>query len=120
MSDPPDSGRPSAHVAARSRVLAWALWDCGSTGIGAVVVTFVFSVYLPRSVGDDLPGDTSPASWLRWAPFFSGVTGAVLAPVTGVWVDAPHRRRQTLCGLAARLVLLSSAMSWTRDVAGCL
>src|SRR3954454_15103465 len=107
--------RPSAHVAARSRVLAWALWDCGSTGIGAVVVTFVFSVYLTRSVGDDLPGDTSPASWLGWALFFSGVTVALLAPVTGVWVDAPHRRRQTLGVLTAMVVLLTSAMSLIRD-----
>jgi UMF1 family MFS transporter len=120
MSDPPDSGRPSAHVAARSRVLAWALWDCGSTGIGAVVVTFVFSVYLTRSVGDDLPGDTSPASWLGWALFFSGVTVALLAPVTGVWVDAPHRRRQTLGVLTAMVVLLTSAMSLIRDDAGYL
>src|SRR3954454_24805430 len=95
MSDPPDSGRPSAHVAARSRVLAWALWDCGCTGIGAVVVTFVFSVYLTRSVGDDLPCDARPASLVGWAPFFYGLTVVLLAPVTGVWVDAPHRRRQT-------------------------
>ena len=56
--------RPPAQTAGRSRVLAWALWDCGSTGFNAIVVTFVFSVYLTRTVGDDLPGDTSPASWL--------------------------------------------------------
>jgi UMF1 family MFS transporter len=99
----------------RLRVLAWALWDCGSTGIGAVVVTFVFSVYLTRSVGDDLPGDTSPASLLGWALFFSGLTVAVLAPVTGVWVDAPHRRRQTLGVLTAMVVLLTAAMSLIRD-----
>jgi UMF1 family MFS transporter len=99
----------------RSRVLAWALWDCGSTGIGAVVVTFVFSVYLTRSVGDDLPGDASPASLLGWALFFSGLTVAVLAPVTGVWVDAPHRRRQTLGVLTAMVVLLTAAMSLIRD-----
>jgi UMF1 family MFS transporter len=107
--------RPSAHIAARSRVLAWALWDCGSTGVGAIVVTFVFSVYLTRSVGDDLPGDTSPASLLGWALFFSGLTVALLAPITGVWVDAPHRRRGTLAVLTAMVVLLTSAMSLIRD-----
>ena len=74
-------------------MVAWALWDCGSTGVSAIVVTFVFSVYLTRSVGDDLPGGTSPASLLGLALFFSGVTVALLAPVTGVWVDAPHRRK---------------------------
>jgi UMF1 family MFS transporter len=104
----------------RLRVLAWALWDCGSTGVGAIVVTFVFSVYLTRTVGDDLPGDTSPASLLGWALFFSGATVAVLAPVTGVWVDAPHRRRQTLGVLTAMVVLLTSAMSLIRDDADYL
>jgi UMF1 family MFS transporter len=104
----------------RLRVLAWALWDCGSTGVGAIVVTFVFSVYLTRTVGDDLPGDTSPASLLGWALFFSGATVAVLAPVTGVWVDAPNRRRQTLGVLTAMVVLLTSAMSLIRDDADYL
>jgi MFS transporter, UMF1 family len=102
-------------IMSRLRVLAWALWDCGSSGVGAIVVTFVFSVYLTRSLGDDLPGDTSPASWLGWALFFSGVTVALLAPVTGVWVDVPHRRRQTLAVLSAMVVLLTSAMSLIRD-----
>ncbi|AGB24645.1 major facilitator superfamily permease [Mycobacterium sp. JS623] len=99
----------------RLRVLAWALWDCGSTGVSAIVVTFVFSVYLTRSVGDDLPSDTSPASLLGWALFFSGATVAVLAPAIGAWVDAPHRRRQTLGVLTAMVVLLTAAMSLIRD-----
>ena len=96
-------------------MVAWALWDCGSTGLSAIVVTFVFSVYLTRSVGDDLPGGTSPASLLGWALFFSGATVAVLAPVIGVWVDAAHRRRRTLAVLTAMVVLLTSAMSLIRD-----
>jgi MFS transporter, UMF1 family len=107
--------RPPAHIAARSRVLAWALWDCGSTGVSAIVVTFVFSVYLTRTVGDDLPAGTSAASLLGWALFFSGVTVALLAPVTGVWVDSAHRRRTTLAVLTAMVVLLTSSMSLIRD-----
>jgi len=107
--------RPPAPTAVRSRVVAWALWDCGATGVGAIVVTFVFSVYLTRTVGDNLPGATSPASLLGWALFFSGLTVALLAPVTGVWVDAPHRRRRTLAILTTMVVLLTSAMSLIRD-----
>jgi len=114
------ASRPPAQTAARSRVVAWALWDCGSTGVSAIVVTFVFSVYLTRSVGDDLRGGTSPASLLGLALFFSGVTVALLAPVTGVWVDAPHRRRRALGILTAIVVLLTSAMSLIRDDAGYL
>ena len=112
--------RPPAHIAARARVVAWALWDCGSTGVSAIVVTFVFSVYLTRSVGDDLPGGTTPASLLGWALFFSGVTVALLAPVTGAWVDAAQRRRRTLAVLTAMVVLLTSAMSLIRDDASYL
>ena len=37
----------------------------GSTGVNAIVVTFVFSVYLTRTVGDDLPGDDQPAELAR-------------------------------------------------------
>jgi UMF1 family MFS transporter len=111
MSEP----RPPAQTAGRSRVLAWALWDCGSTGVNAIVVTFVFSVYLTRTVGRDLPGDISPASWLGWALFAAGLVVALIAPVTGIWVDAPWRRRRVLAGLTAAVVLLTIAMSLIRD-----
>lgn len=98
----------------RSRVLAWALWDCGSTGLNAVVVTFVFNVYLTGTVGAGLSGGTSPASWLGRAMAIAGVTVALLAPVTGVWVNVPQRRRRTLGALTAGLVLLTAGMSLIR------
>ncbi|HEX2213280.1 MAG TPA: MFS transporter, partial [Mycobacterium sp.] len=83
---------PSVRTAGRRQILSWALWDFGATGLNAMVVTFVFSVYLTSTVGDDLPGDTSPSSWLGWALGAAGLVVALLAPVTGVWVDAPWRR----------------------------
>src|SRR4051794_38886087 len=100
MSDP----RPAALSRRRSQ-LAWALWDFGATGVNAVVVTFVFSVYLTNSVGRDLPGATSPTSWLGRALALAGLVVALLAPVTGVWVDAPRRRRRALAVLTAAVVL---------------
>ena len=107
--------RPSAQTAGRSQVVAWALWDCGSTGVSAIVVTFVFSVYLTDTVGAGLPSDTSPASWLGWALAGAGLVIAVLAPVTGIWVDAPWRRRRVLAALTGLAVLMTSAMSLIRD-----
>ena len=104
-----------ASPAPRGRVLAWALWDCGSTGLNAVVVTFVFNVYLTGTVGAGLQGATSPASWLGRALAVAGVVVATLAPVVGVWVDVPQRRRRTLGFLTAGLVLLTSGMSLIRD-----
>src|SRR5262245_37352019 len=96
MSDP----RPAALSRRRSQV-SWALWDFGATGVNAIVVTFVFSVYLTSSVGSNLPGQTSPASWLGRALALAGLVVALLAPVTGVWVDAPWRRRRVLALLTA-------------------
>jgi MFS transporter, UMF1 family len=104
--------RPSvAETAGRSKVIAWALWDCGSTGMNAIVTTFVFSVYLTSTVGQGLPGDTSPASWLGRALAIAGVTVAVFAPLTGVLVQAPNRRRAALTILTGLAVAATASMS---------
>ena len=101
--------------AARSRVIAWALWDCGATGLTAITVTFVFSVYLTGTVGRDLPGDASPASWLGRALTISGVAVALLAPLTGVIVQAPHRRRVVLTTLTVLAAACTASMSLIRN-----
>ena len=99
----------------RSRVAAWALWDCGFVGMYAIVVTFVFSVYLTESVGEGTPGGASPASWLGRALAIAGLTVAVFAPIIGVWVQAPALRRRALTVLTAAAVLLTASMSLVRD-----
>jgi MFS transporter, UMF1 family len=105
--------RPATPV--RSQVVAWALWDCGSLGMNAIVATFVFSVYLTGSVGAGISGGTSPASWLGRALAVAGLTIAVLAPLVGVWVEAPHRRRVALTVLSGLAVASTSAMFLIRD-----
>lgn len=99
----------------RSRVLAWALWDCGFVGLNAIVVTFVFSVYLTESVGEGTPGGATPTSWLGRALTIAGLTVAALAPVIGVWVQAPQRRRRALTILTGLAVTLTAAMSLIHD-----
>ena len=96
-------------------MLAWALWDTGAAGVSAIVVTFVFSVYLTGSVGKGLPGGVPPASWLGRALAVAGMTIAVLAPVIGVWVEDSRRRRIALTVLTGMVVGLVSAMSLIRD-----
>lgn len=108
------------RVPERSRVLAWALWDTGSTGLSAVVVTFVFSVYLTSSVGQGMPGGASAASWLGRALGLAGLTVAALAPLIGVSVAAPHRRRVALATFTGIAVALTCAMSLIRDQPGYL
>ena len=109
--------RPRAvpETVPRSKILAWALWDCGVTGMTAIVATFVFSVYLTSTVGVGLAGGTSPASWLGRALTLAGLTVAVLAPVTGVLVQEPPRRRAALTILTSLAVVLTGTMSLIRD-----
>jgi MFS transporter, UMF1 family len=104
----------------RSRVLTWALWDTGAAGLSAIVVTFVFSVYLTGSVGQGLPGGAPPASWLGRALAVAGVTIALLAPLIGVWVEDPHRRRVALTVLTGLAVALTCAMSLIGERPGYL
>jgi UMF1 family MFS transporter len=83
--------------------------------LAAIVVTFVFPVYLTGSVGAGMPGGVSPSGWLALAMAISGLTVAVLAPATGVWVQAPTRQRRALILLTALPVVLTCAMSLIRD-----
>lgn len=99
----------------RSGVLAWALWDCGFVGLNAIVVTFVFSVFLTESVGEGMPGGASPASWLGRTLTVAGVVVAVLAPLIGVWVQAPQWRIRALSLFTGLAVLLTASMSLIGD-----
>jgi MFS transporter, UMF1 family len=108
------SREADSRTASRYRVAAWALWDFGATGVNAVVITFVFSVYLTQQVGSGLPGPTTPASWLGRVLTVAGLCVALLAPATGIWVDAAHRRRTALAVLTGVVVAMTSAMSLIR------
>ena len=86
----------AAAPATRGQVLAWGLWDWGSAAYNTIVLTFVFSVYLTGTVGDDLPGPVSANSWLAWTVGLAGLVLAVLAPVLGSRADATGRRRRSV------------------------
>jgi len=98
----------------RRRVLAWGLWDSGSAAFNAVILTFVFSVYLTDSVGKDLPGSISANSWLGWSLGISGLFIALLAPVIGQRADGG--RRKVSVGIWTAVTVASmAAMFAVRD-----
>jgi len=99
----------------RGQVLAWRLWDWGSSAFNAVIGTFVFTVYLTRVVGDDLPGDVSPNSWLGYALGAAGIVVAVLAPVIGQRADAAGRRKRSVGIWTALIVVSTAAMYAVED-----
>jgi len=100
--------RSMAAPATRGQVWAWGLWDWGSAAFNAVILTFVFSVYLTDAVGDDLPGTTSASTWFAWSLGIAGFVVAVLAPVTGQRADASGHRKRSL-GIWTYLCVLSTA-----------
>lgn len=80
----------------RRTVTAWAFWDFGSAAFNAVLVTFIFSVYLTDSVGDTLSGSVSASTWYSAAIAVAGVAIAVTAPVVGRRADARGKRRSAV------------------------
>jgi MFS transporter, UMF1 family len=99
----------------RGRVLAWGLWDWGSAAFNAVILTFVFSVYLTEAVGDDLPGDISANTWFGWSLGIAGFFVAILAPITGQRADAGGRRKLSLGVWTALTILTMAGLFFVRD-----
>ena len=86
------------------------MWDWGSAAFNAVIVTFVFSVYLTDSVGADLDGPFSAATWLSISIAVAGLVIALTAPVMGQRADRGGRRRRALGIWTYATVLLTAAM----------
>ncbi|QNG18322.1 MFS transporter [Rhodococcus triatomae] len=103
------------EAATRRQVFAWGMWDWGSAAFNAVIVTFVFSVYLTDAVGDDLPGSISASAWLGWSLGIAGFLIAVLAPITGQRYDATGRRKRALGILTFATVACMAGMVFVED-----
>src|SRR4051794_30210917 len=99
----------------RGQVLAWGLWDWGSAAYNTIILTFVFSVYLTDTVGDDLPGPVSANSWLAWSIGLAGLVLAVAAPVLGTRADAMGRRRRSVGVWTAATVVTMAGLVAVRD-----
>ncbi|MDJ0394444.1 MFS transporter [Rhodococcus sp. G-MC3] len=99
----------------RKQVFAWGIWDWGSAAFNAVILTFVFSVYLTDGVGDDLPGSISATSWFSWSVGLAGVVIAVLAPVSGQRFDARGTRKKSLALLTGLTVVSMAGLFFVKD-----
>jgi MFS transporter, UMF1 family len=92
--------RPPLTIGARIKrrmVLAWALWDWGSSAYSAVITSFVFGPYIVRGVvGDAQPGRLTANTWLGIANAAAGFLVAAIAPVTGQRADAGGHRKRSL------------------------
>jgi MFS transporter, UMF1 family len=101
----------------RGKVVAWALWDWGSAAYNAVILTFVFSVYLTDTVGDGRP-EASAA--LGYAVGAAGLLIALLAPVLGQRADAAGRRKLATGVWTGLTIVTMAGLFAVRDDAGYL
>ncbi|NIH87773.1 MFS transporter [Amycolatopsis granulosa] len=101
-----------AAPGARKAVLSWALWDWGASAFSAVILTFVFTVYLTKGVAADTE---SGSQALGVATTIAGVVVAVLAPVTGQRGDAGGRRKLWLGLHSAIAIACTAGLFFIRD-----
>ncbi|WP_213815327.1 MFS transporter [Glaciihabitans sp. dw_435] len=92
----------------RSHIAAWAFWDWGGAAFNAVIVTFVFSVYLTDTPA--FGGTTYVTAMLGWATAGAGLIIAVLAPVTGQRSDGSGRRKLWLAVNTAAVIVTSALL----------
>lgn len=80
-------------VGTRAQVLAWCLWDTGTSAFSAIMLTFVFTVYLTSSSF----GTTEHTSTvLSIGMAAAGVIIALTAPLVGQRSDEPRSRARFL------------------------
>jgi UMF1 family MFS transporter len=107
---------PAAAPVARWRVLAWSMWDWGSSSWNAVIVSFVFGPYVVRGVvGDARPGGFTANTWIGFSTAVAGLLVALVAPITGQRSDAGGHRRRNLGIWSALVFVVMLAMSFVRD-----
>ncbi|MCW2721565.1 MFS transporter [Pseudonocardia sp.] len=99
----------------RGPVIAWGLWDWGSSAYNAVILTFVFSVYLTDSVGKGLPGSIDASAWLGYALGAAGLVIALAAPVLGQRADSAGRRKLSTVVWTILTVVVMGALFVVRD-----
>ena len=99
----------------RLTVAAWALWDWGSAAFNAVLVTFVFSVYLTDSVGQQIDSQFTPAQWLSWSMTVAGLVIFAVTPVMGQRSDRLGTRRRALGFWSLLTFLVMASLFFIRN-----
>jgi UMF1 family MFS transporter len=105
----------------RRMVLAWAMWDWGSSAYSAVITSFVFGPYVVRGVvGDEQPGGLSANTWLGISTAAAGLLVATIAPVTGQRADAGGHRKRNLAIWSGLVIAVMLAMFSVKNEPGYL
>lgn len=88
-------------------IVAWIFYDWACTAFGAVITTFIFSVYFTRSVATSEVEGT--ALWSH-AVALAGITIALLSPILGAVADHSGRRKPWIAGFAVIAILATGSL----------
>ncbi|APT91936.1 membrane protein [Corynebacterium phocae] len=99
----------------RLTVLSWALWDWGSAAFNAVLVTFIFAVYLTDSVGKQIDSQFTPAQWLSLSLTLAGLVIFAVTPVLGQRSDRKGTRRRELALWSAVTFVIMASLFFIRN-----
>ncbi len=88
----------------RRDVLAWCLYDFGSSAFNTLVLTFIYSLFFAQVVAPDY--NTGTVWWTR-AVNISALAVAMITPVLGAIADSSGRKKAFLVGFAAQSILFT-------------
>ena len=100
---------PAHRTYARSRVIAWVLYDVANSSFTTLIVTFIYSTYFVKYMSGT--GRDLTATWTT-AVGFTAVTVAVLSPVLGAIADRGGYRKRLLLGFSATCVAATAALAF--------
>ena len=88
----------------RREVLAWCLYDFGSSAFNTLVLTFIYSLFFAQVVAPDY--NTGTVWWTR-AVNISALAVAMITPVLGAIADSSGRKKAFLVAFAAQSILFT-------------
>ncbi len=90
--------------ARRREVVAWCLYDFGSSAFNTLILTFIFSLFFAQVIAPDY--NTGTVWWTR-AVNLSALAVALITPVLGAIADSSGRKMAFLIAFAAQSILFT-------------
>jgi UMF1 family MFS transporter len=91
----------------RRAVLAWCLYDFGSSAFNTLVLTFIFSYFFAQVLAPDY--NTGTVWWTR-AVNLSALAVALITPVLGAVADSSGRKKAFLVAFALQSIIFTVLM----------
>ena len=90
--------------AQRREVLAWCLYDFGSSAFNTLIITFIFSLFFAQVIAPDY--NTGTVWWTR-AVNISALAVALVTPVLGAIADSSGRKKTFLVVFAVQSIIFT-------------